>query len=204
MSAIITGYCNASEAPKEYAKGAQKGTFTAAADATVDHNGQVLYGLDKELAEKAAAKYDGELELRCRQWMEEVTGKPLAGDTFQQALKDGVALVETVNAIQPDGQRVCPKPSTSKMAFKQMENISNYLEACSKLGVPKFSLFQTVDLFENKDMFAVLTNIQALGSAAQKLPGYSGPTLGAKLAESNVREFTAEQIAAGKSEHFPR
>lgn len=197
MSAIVTEYRSATEAPKEYAKGSQKGTFTAVADATVDQNGQVLYGLDKELAEKAAAKYDVELESRCRQWIEALTGKDLVGDTFQEALKDGVALVLCINEIQPG---ICPKPSSSKMAFKQMENIANYLGACSKLGVPKFSLFQTVALYENKDMLAVLTNIQALGSAAQKLPGYSGPILGAKLAEANLREFTAEQLAAGKSE----
>eukprot|EP00966_Prymnesium_polylepis_P285753 6600796-Prymnesium_polylepis.1 len=49
-------------------------------------------------------------------------------------------------------------------------------------------------------MVAVMTNIQALGSAAQKLPGYSGPTLGAKISEANVRKFTAEQLAAGKTE----
>ena len=43
-------------------------------------------------------------------------------------------------------------------------------------------------------MNAVMLNIQALGSAAQKVPGYSGPTLGAKVADANVREFTAEQV----------
>ena len=45
-------------------------------------------------------------------------------------------------------------------------------------------------------MNAVMLNIQALGSAAQKVPGYSGPTLGAKVADANVREFTAEQVSS--------
>jgi len=45
-----------------------------------------------------------------------------------------------------------------------------------------------VTLYENKDMGAVLLTLQALGSAAQKVPGYSGPALGAKPSDANVRQ----------------
>ena len=51
-------------------------------------------------------------------------------------------------------------------------------------------------MFENKDMLAVLTNIQSLGRVAQAV-GFQGPALGAKLATPNVRDFTEEQLAAG-------
>eukprot|EP00966_Prymnesium_polylepis_P076374 1770188-Prymnesium_polylepis.1 len=115
---------------------------------------------------------------------------------LQQELKNGVVLCQLVNSIKPG---VCPKPSTAKMPFKQMENISNYLEACEKLGVPKHDQFQTVALYENKDMMQVLTNLQSLGRMAQKVPGYSGPTFGAKMADANVREFSEEQMRAGAS-----
>jgi hypothetical protein len=47
-------------------------------------------------------------------------------------------------------------------------------------------------------MKAVVTNIYALGSTAQKL-GFDGPTLGAKMATANKREFTEEQLNAGKN-----
>eukprot|EP00966_Prymnesium_polylepis_P076777 1779727-Prymnesium_polylepis.1 len=150
--------------------------------------------MNKELAEKAAAKFDAGLEANCKAFIEALSGAPLQGDTLQEGLKDGVALVNAINAISPG---ICPKPSTGKMAFKQMENIANYTEGCKKLGVPTPSLFQTVALYENKDMIAVCTNIQALGSAAQKVPGYSGPKLGAKVADANVRTFTEEQRIAG-------
>jgi len=93
--------------------------------------------------------------------------------------------------------------------------------------VTDYDLFQTVALFENKDMLAVLTNLQSLGRVAQVphvlphalcmhcictvtcLPhalhstptlqaiGFQGPTLGAKLASANRRDFTEEQLAAG-------
>ena len=53
---------------------ATKGTFTDHKDAVTDANGQVLYGMDKELAEKAAAKYDPELEKSCKVFVEALSG----------------------------------------------------------------------------------------------------------------------------------
>lgn len=57
-----------------------------------------------------------------------------------------------------------------------MENISNYLKAAEQLGVRKADTFQTVDLFENKDMLAVLRQIHQLGYAAQRI-GFDGPEI---------------------------
>ena len=38
------------------------------------------------------------------------------------------------------------------MAFKLMENISNFLEAATRYGVAKTDLFQTVDLYEAENI----------------------------------------------------
>ena len=171
-----------------------KGAYKNADSAELDQNGQVLYGMDKELAAKAAAKFDPVMEADARNWIEAVTGAKLGEMPLQEELKDGTVLCTLVNTISPS---VIKAPSTSKMPFKQMENISNYLDACSKLGVPKHDLFQTVALYENKDMIAVLTNIHSLGRVSQKVEGFAGPYLGAKLASTNRRSFTEEQLAAG-------
>ena len=170
--------------------------FQDASQATLDVNGVPLYGLDKELAEKAAAKYDHALEAEVRAWIEAVTGERMGSGSFQQELKSGAVLCTLVNAIKPG---VCKKPSSSGMAFKQMENIGNYLAAATELGVPQISSFQTVSLYEGKDMGAVLINLRALGSAAQRVPGFDGPTLGARLAEENTREFSEAQLQEAKS-----
>ena len=159
-------------------------------------DGIPLYGMDKELADKAAAKFDPKMEREAREWIEAVTGEALEG-TLQEALKSGVVLCALVNALKPG---VCKKPSTMKMAFQQMENIAKYLEACSALGVPKHDLFQTVSLYENQDMMAVITNIHSLGRVSGKMPGYSGPTLGAKLADKSVRHFDEETLRKGRAE----
>jgi len=104
-------------------------------------------------------------------------------------------LCALVNTIKPG---CCPAPSKMNAPFKQMENIGNYLKACAELGQRQTESFQTVALYENQDMMAVLIQIHSLGSIAQKL-GFSGPTIGVKRAEENVREFTAEQLAEAKN-----
>ena len=134
------------------------------------------------------------MEDEARAWIEALTGAPLEGP-LMEALKDGVVLCNLANAIQPG---VCVKPSTSKMPFKQMENIGAYLKASEKLKVPAFDTFQTVDLFEAKNPKQVLTQIHSLGRQVQLLPGYSGPTLGATLATKTERSFTEQQLVEAR------
>lgn len=55
-------------------------------------------------------------------------------------------------------------------------------QVCRKLGVPEHSLFETVDLYEQKDLGLVVRCVFALGSAVQlTCPDFAGPHLGAKL-----------------------
>jgi hypothetical protein len=159
-------------------------------------DGTVLYGLDRDLADKAKAKYDPRLEAEARTWIESVLEENLGPGTLQEELKSGEVLCRLANKIKPGS---VGKISAMKMPFKQMENIGNYLSACSALGMPAFESFQTVDLFENKNMLAVVTNLHALGRRAQKVPGYTGPALGVKLADVNKRNFTAEQMAEARA-----
>ena len=94
--------------------------------------GQVLYGLDKELAEKAAAKYDVGMEHKCREWIEAVTGDKLGESTLQEELKNGVVLCNLINAIKPG---LINKPKNSKMPFMQVCVLLVGLRPCSP-GVP--------------------------------------------------------------------
>ena len=191
MSALITGWSN-TKSPQSQK---QAGTFTSYEQRAAEEGGEVRYGLDKELAQKAAAKYDAALEASCRAWVQSVAGVSFgAGSSLQEELKSGVVLCQLANAIKPGS---CKKASSLSAPFKQMENISHYLVACDALGVPKHDQFQTVALFENKDMMQVLTNLQALGRAAQRVPGFKGPAFGAKLADANVREFSDVTLRAG-------
>jgi len=110
--------------------------------------------------------------------------------SFGDALKDGVILAKTINSLKPGTIR---QINASKMPFKQMENISNFLKACRVIGVNEFDLFETVDLFELKDVGLVVNCIHSLGRASQKGGLGGGKVLGAKVATANVRVFSEAQ-----------
>lgn len=152
------------------------------------------YGMTAELQEKKDAKYDPELERQAREWMETVTGESFPSGTFHAALKDGVYLCKVINALRPGSVK---KINASKMAFKMMENIGNFLSACEQYGLKKTDMFQTVDLYEAQNMPQVVNGIHALGRKASKRRDV--PSLGPKEATKNARTFDQETIQAGKS-----
>jgi hypothetical protein len=153
------------------------------------------YGLDADLAAKQAANYDTGEEGKVRAWIEEITGEQFRTSPFGDFLKDGVVLCRLVNIVMPGAVK---KINDSKMPFKQMENVSNFLKAARKLGVANHDCFETVDLFEQKDLMNVIKCMIALGRAVQKNPHYKGPVLGKKEASANKREFTDAQLAASR------
>lgn len=55
------------------------------------------------------------------------------------------------------------------IAFKQMENINNFIQACEQYGVAKTDLFQTADLYENTNMWQVILTLYALGRKVRGL-----------------------------------
>ncbi|KAJ3413552.1 hypothetical protein HDV05_007853 [Chytridiales sp. JEL 0842] len=158
-----------------------------------------LYGLDKELAEKAASKFDPQMEADVKWFIETVTGEKFSSDDFQESLKDGVLLCKLINKIDESISGEPPiKFATSRMPFKQMENIGKFLERIGKLGVPAYEQFQTVDLFESKNPQAVINCLFSVSRHAAAR-GFQGPLLGPKLATKNERHFSEEQLAASKS-----
>ncbi len=136
-----------------------------------------VYGLDAELAKKQKAKYDPELERKAIDWIVAVTriSKPL-DSSFSEWLHDGVVLCQLLNNIRSGS---ISKINSSSMPFKQMENITSFLRCCrSVFNVPEADLFETVDLYEDKDMNNVVRCIFSLGRSLHNLrPPYSGPTL---------------------------
>lgn len=161
------------------------------------------YGLTAEIKGKIAAKYEVEKEQEVRLWIEAVIGEPidphvpshetLGPERFHLALKDGIILCKLAARIM--GRVQC---NTSKLAFKQMENINNFLLACENYGVAKTDLFQTVDLYENQNLWQVVLTIFALGRKAQ-VNGFSGPALGPREAQKNTRDFSEETLKAGNT-----
>jgi len=117
-----------------------------------------VYGLDAELEAKRLSQYDPKLEQDAKDYIRAKTGS--AVQNFHNDLKDGIALCNLIRTVAPAAGVGAPK--TSKMPFIQMENIAAYLAGCSKLGMKTHDLFQTVDLYEAKNLNIVVNNILAL------------------------------------------
>eukprot|EP01121_Diplochlamys_sp_Union-15-3_P010594 TRINITY_DN2988_c0_g1_i1.p1 TRINITY_DN2988_c0_g1~~TRINITY_DN2988_c0_g1_i1.p1 ORF type:complete len:203 (-),score=51.25 TRINITY_DN2988_c0_g1_i1:49-657(-) len=153
------------------------------------------FGLSAELQQKRDATYNTNLEQEARDWIEAVTGDSIGPDFFT-GLKDGVILCNLANKLLPGSVK---KINKTKLPFHQMENIGNFLTAATKYGVPASDMFQTVDLYEQKNKSQVIQGIHSLGRAAQAKK-FSGPVLGVKPSEKHNVEFTREKMEAGKGE----
>ncbi|XP_054854555.1 transgelin [Eublepharis macularius] len=166
------------------------------------------FGLSRDVQAKIEKKYDDDLEERLVEWVVAQcgtdVGRPERGRLgFQVWLKNGIVLGKLINSLHPTGSKPVKIPdSPPTMVFKQMEQIAQFLKAAEDYGVVKTDVFQTVDLFEAKDMAAVQRTLVALGSlAVTKNDGhYHGdPNWFMKKAQENKRDFTSAQMKEGKN-----
>ncbi|XP_026881253.2 transgelin-3a [Electrophorus electricus] len=165
------------------------------------------YGLSREVQDKIDQKYDPELETRLVDWIMLQCGddlvRPEPGkQNFQNWLVDGTILCRLINSLYPSGMQPIKKIPETKMAFKQMEKISQFLQAAEAYGVTRGDIFQTVDLWEGKDMAAVQRTLMALGSEA--LTKDDGCFHGNKewfhrKSKTHRREFSEEQLRQGRT-----
>ncbi|XP_059812769.1 transgelin-like [Hypanus sabinus] len=165
------------------------------------------YGFSKHVQNKIEKKYEPELEERLVEWIiaqcGQGVGRPESGRLgFQSWLKDGTVLSQLINSLYADDKKPIKKIQTTDKAFKQMEQVSEFLKAAERYGVNKTDIFQTVDLWESKDLAAVQRTLMALGSiAVTKADGYyrGDPNWFHKKAQENKREFTEEQLRQGQN-----
>ncbi|KAL0273224.1 UNVERIFIED_CONTAM: hypothetical protein PYX00_005956 [Menopon gallinae] len=152
--------------------------------------------LERAVRAKIAGKRDPQQDKEAQEWIECVLGEKFpAGVAYEDHIKDGQVLCRLMNKLAPGS---VPKINTGGGQFKMMENINNFQQAMKNYGVPDLDVFQTVDLWEKKDIAQVTLSLFALGRATYKHPEWKGPYLGPKPADENKREFTEEQLRAGE------
>lgn len=155
-----------------------------------------LGALDRDVKNKIAAKYDPEREREVIEWIEAVTGRDLGG-SLADGLHDGKTVCEMINIIFPG---TVTDISSKKMAFFQRENVSKYLEGCKSAGMNSVDLFDTQDLYDNKNIVNVINHFYSFSAFARAhSTNFSGPFIGVKLSDKNERQFTEEQMNAGRS-----
>uniref|UniRef100_T1IU40 Calponin n=1 Tax=Strigamia maritima TaxID=126957 RepID=T1IU40_STRMM len=153
------------------------------------------YGLSAEISRKIAGKRDPQVEQEVLEWIETIIGERLPNAPYEEVLKDGIVLCKLMNKLVPG---CIPKWNTGGGQFKLMENINKFQEMCKAYGVPEIDVFQTVDLWERRNIPQVTQCIFALGRTAQIHPEYKGPILGPKMSDENRRNFSEEQMRAGE------
>ncbi|XP_001599128.1 muscle-specific protein 20 [Nasonia vitripennis] len=151
--------------------------------------------LERQVRAKIAAKRDPQQEKEAQEWIEAIIGRKF-NTTFEDYLRDGQVLCELINKIQPGS---VTKINTSGGDFKMMENINKFQKAIQEYGVPDIDVFQTVELWEKKDIGQVITTLFALGRETYRHSNWQGPYLGPKPADECKRDFTEEQLNAGKT-----
>ncbi|KAF9948017.1 hypothetical protein BGZ72_010005, partial [Mortierella alpina] len=151
----------------------------------VDQAGRRLRELQLQNRFKAAQSF-----------IERTVGQPLPSNDLHESLKDGVILCRLANRLRPG---TVEQISLKNLPFVKMENISNFLNAAKQLGVQSSDLFQTVDLYEGKDMTQVVSTIltleRVLGGVArmvakEKRPGPS-PIVSAGSTPSQISKVDA-------------
>jgi len=150
--------------------------------------------LERQVRAKLAGKRDADQEREAKEWIESILGEKIDG--FEDALKDGQVLCRVMNKLKPGS---IAKINSTGGQFKMMENINNFQKAIQEYGVPKIDVFQTVDLYEKKDIATVTTCLFALGRTTYSHPEWAGPWLGPKPSVENKREFSEETLQAGQS-----
>ncbi|KFP27808.1 Transgelin-2, partial [Colius striatus] len=106
------------------------------------------YGLSREVQQKIDRQYDPELEQILVRWILAQCGS--CATPPEPRLLLGQVLCRLINSLHPRGQGPVAKIQASAMAFKQMEQISQFLQAAERYGIAATDIFQTVDLWEGK------------------------------------------------------
>jgi hypothetical protein len=101
-----------------------------------------------------------------------------------------------MNRLKPG---IIKKINTTGGDYKMMDNIQQFLKACTAYGVPDVDLFQSCDLIEKKNIVAVTTTIFALGRTTYTHPEWPGPNLGPKPSQENLRNFSEDILRAGET-----
>lgn len=158
------------------------------------------YGLDRDLKAKQEATYDHDLEAAVTGWVEQITGSTRGDRSFAEWLKSGQVLCELANCIRPG---IVKKINESQMPFKQMENITFFMNAARELGVPESSMFGTPDLYEEKNIGSVVKSLNSLGGAVQtSCPDFAGPKLGVAVHATTKADVRREKVMATQSDGF--
>jgi hypothetical protein len=134
----------------------------------------ILGSLERDIQNKLKAKYDPKKEQEVKEWIEAIVERKFE-KPLSEELKSGIIVCELLNRIWP-GAVASDKIHQKLTPFNMRENITAYLESCKVLGMSDVYLFDTDDLFLEKNMISVVDQFVSLSHLAKKVqPEFKGP-----------------------------
>ena len=102
------------------------------------------FGMDAELASKLSLKFDAGRAAQAIQWLADLTQtSAFPVNEMGVWLKDGQMLCAAANRLQASA---CPRVNSSSMPFKQMENVTAFINACRNVFKVKFPQPASLDV----------------------------------------------------------
>jgi len=174
------------------------------------------FGLTAELEKKKAGKFDADRANETLEWLKAVLEHADDKDPdiativevsamadVAKVLKDGRVLCKVMNVLYPGTIKKINKidnPNSPFKKTKEEENINVFLKGCEdKAGCVRGDLFEVVDLYECDNIPTVIDGLFALGRKMHSHENQDIPALGPKESDKNAREFTEDQLNAGKN-----
>ena len=96
-----------------------------------------------------------------KEWIEDIIHAPLPPIVqLEEALRDGVTLAEVVQALHPNQSfRIVRNP---KLQYRHTDNITFFFHFLAEVELPELFRFETIDLYEKKNIPKVIYCIHAL------------------------------------------
>ncbi|TKR92578.1 hypothetical protein L596_007205 [Steinernema carpocapsae] len=128
------------------------------------------------ILDKQRSKFNEDEAKNLLEWIQLLTNESYSCDgdsyNFKEVLADGQVLCKLLNAMKDGTVKKIMKPISN---FNCLENINQFCAGARKLGVKDEETFQSVDLFEGRDLFSVCVTLKSLARKAEKEFNISPP-----------------------------